>query len=160
MSIKSRGSSLQVTLIELTLILCVFSGMITGAATGLQYGLVEGLIGCILGAAGGYLCHIALWGFFLVLIKWQEHVRTSYPVCRNGCCHSDDYQHICFTEKLTTQDERLQIEMEGIVVRCKCGVKYLFSKKKRIFMEILPDGSLCPYMYYKPFLGKWELEGI
>lgn len=147
------------TLIELTLILCVLSASMTSCiTTGLEYGVVYSLIVGILGAASGFLCHVVFWGSFLLLATWLEHIRPSYPVCRNGCCHSYDYEHICFTNELTIQDKWLQEKMEGIVVRCKCGVKYLSSKKKRRFMEILPDGSLRSYMYHKSFFGKWELE--
>jgi hypothetical protein len=148
-----------VTLIELSFLVFVLSGLVSGVVNGLQYGIKGALIGGIAGAGVGFLCHTALWGLLLVFIKLQEHASPSYPVCRNGCCHSDDYQHLGFTGELTTLDEHLQRKAEGIVVCCQCGVKYLFSKKRRKFLEILPDGSLCPYMYYKPF-RKWKLDDI
>ena len=64
------------TLIELSFLICVLSGLVSGVINGLQHGIIWALIGGIAGAGAGFLCHIALWGLLIVFIKWQEYFRS------------------------------------------------------------------------------------
>lgn len=67
------------------------------------------------------------------------------PICKNGECSFDnkDYKFLGFKSK----NKRIW--------RCKCGQDYL--EYKRYFKEILPDGSLKPYMK-KDIMGRWKLD--
>ena len=62
----------------------------------------------------------------------------SFPTCRTSKCHDVDYKY------QPTGDGQY-----GLF--CKCCSRY--KKQGRRFFEVLPDGSLRPYMIWRSFRG-------
>lgn len=115
--------------------------IIVGLAISVGYCLGQyfGVVGWILGLPLGWVIgNAALTGLGRVL-------ETIWPVrtpCRKGACQALDY-------------ELLRIPNEEPHFRCKCGDEYFNSLPDGRFLEVLPDGSLRPYMKRKRF-GGWE----
>lgn len=104
-----------------------------------------GLSGWLLGAALGFGIGIIVLKTVLNLPAqiWHKS-RPLRPLCRKGVCQAQDYL-------------LLKATREGSAFQCKCGDKYFRLGMTGRFFEILPDGSLRPYMKRKPF-GKWESD--
>ncbi len=148
-----RGCTLHELLFFILLVGCVMAGFGFGWEIGTRYGSWGRVIGCIIGLVSGIAVVIAI-GFILTLIgKVKRWWRPWYPVCANGVCRTGDYQF----EKIP---EDVPIPPRGIsryASRCKCG--HLYSTVDWGFNTyrvcVLPDGSILPYMMYKPF-GRWQ----
>jgi hypothetical protein len=102
-----------------------------------------------LGGVGGFLVgFFGLWAglsfladasnFFIGIIYSGRPPR---PACRSGKCHSRDYMF-----------ESLGSGQYGY--RCQCDLHY--RKRGRRFYEVQPDGSVRPYMVWRPFRGWFQ----
>lgn len=126
------------TLIELIFFLV---NVAIGVAVSRWAGARFGLVGYVAGFPVGFCGLIGV----SVAICWLEDMRLGrphFPVCRNGKCHEGDYQ-------CSIIDDRF-------VHRCLCGVEY--RRDGRRFCEVLPDGSLRPYLVWRPFRGWYPDE--
>ena len=79
------------------------------------------------------------FGFFSMIYEGMP----SYPACRTGKCRWNNYQ-------------RRHLNDGQVVLICGCGTPY--RKRGRRFYEVQPDGSLHPYMIWRPFRG-WFPDG-
>jgi hypothetical protein len=91
------------------------------------------------GTAGWLVCVVPVglfWAWVMLAtirgtFKLLQHRLNPRPMCRQGKCRPRDYV------LLTSMSEKA-------VFRCRCGDRYL--SKGGHFSQILPDGSLLPYM--------------
>ncbi len=90
-----------------------------------------GIAGWFVGFPFGCLVGIFALRIIGTLIDPWNKGEPNLPVCRSGKCHFENYEFIKDTK-------------EGIVFRCACGVKYLFTGQR--FMELLDDGTTRPFM--------------
>lgn len=127
------------TVIELLFFLFNLTcGIVVGHWMGAHFGFLFAIPGFFLGFGGGIGFFKTIIFFLDVWHKW----RPLRPICRHGVCDSKAYRWI-------------KESVQGDVFQCCCGTKYL--KTGNQFMEILPDGSLRPYMKYTILRG-WEPE--
>jgi hypothetical protein len=110
-----------------------------GRYLGDKWGLLGWILGAPLGFGTGIIVLKTVFG--LPAHVWHKF-RPLRPTCRKGVCQAQDY-------------ELLKATSEGSTFQCKCGDKYFRLGTTGRFLEVLPDGSLRPYMKRKPF-GKWE----
>jgi hypothetical protein len=113
-------------------------GYFVGRYFGGRYGTIGWILGVPLGFGLGIAALKALGSPFGIWYK----CRPLRPPCRNGKCKAGDYQ-------------LLRATTDGSVFQCQCGDKYFRLGRTGRFLEILPDGSLRPYMRRTPF-GKWQ----
>jgi hypothetical protein len=122
-----------VSLIELlSVTLIITCGFLLGHSLGQRWGMTGWLVGIPMGIALGFLPLLGL----VAAGKVYHRYRPLRPICRQGKCGAEAYSVI----KITPQ---------GWSFRCRCGDMYL-SKGYR-FGELLPDGSVRPYMVRAPF---------
>ena len=111
------------------------------------------------GAMPACISNVGLWLVVVGIGTFLEWWRPDRPKCKSGRCYSDDYDYIGFPpHELTERERQLTRRFDALIVRCRCGTTYLRSKKLRKFMEVLPDGSVSPYMCYEPFGRQWKLD--
>jgi len=143
------------TLIELAVVVCVVLGVAAGLVLGAQFGALGAVGGALGGGVAGLLVVVLLGAAFVIAIRSGEWWRPAYPTCKNGKCHSGDYELLAFSKELSELEQQHQKRGQGIVVRCACGNRYLYSSTHRRFMELRPDASAVPYMVHKPFARRW-----
>lgn len=133
----------QLTCFELFLTLCpITCGIGLGLYAGVNYGWLYGIVGGILACGLGILLGIGFFRLFVALFGWWSN---PFPNCR--VCKLDDY-------------EWLDTTSEGTFYVClHCGAKYRLDKDGKRFMEILSDGSTCPYVQRKRIRG-WKQNEI
>lgn len=130
---NSRQSG--VTLIELVVLVLWFAMGCAGAVLGsARYGWVGGTLGFLLGLA----VPAGLVQFHKYMNQMLYRGRPTFPICRNGKCHYNDYRY-------------QPVEGGGHALFCQCGDRYV--KTGRRFMEQTADGSRRPYMIWKAFKG-------
>ena len=147
------------TAIEFLIIIFVVLGAILGSSYGSRFGS-GGQVACIiLGSILGLLCNLVLLTTVVWIGSVLEWWRPDRPKCKKGKCYSDHYDYLSFSShKLTEREEQLQTHYQALVLRCRCGTKYIRPKKLRKFMEILPDGSVRAYMCYASFSRHWRSD--
>ena len=117
------------TLIELFLLLVFIGG---GAFFG---GNLVGWLGVPLGAGLGFALLLAL--------SWWAREGYPWPGCRCGASGREAFQLV-------------EHSQHYMVHRCRrCGLLYLMQRTRR-WDEVLPKGSLRPYMR-RGFLGSWKV---
>jgi hypothetical protein len=123
-----------VTLIELIVFLInVAMGVAISCLAGGRYGLT----GYIVGFPIGFVSLICVLAAMAWLDDMWRRGRPSFPVCRNGKCRAGEYRYS---------------QVEGrLVCRCQCGTEY--KRAGRRFSEVLPDGSIRPYLVWRAFRG-------
>jgi len=128
---------------ELTaFILWVGMGCLVSSVLGNKFGWVGYVFGFLLGAAIGFAC---VYGLFYGLAYLFDNFfpdNSSVPFCKNGKCKEGHYE----IHKIEVSKEKHRADWV-----CRCGGRY--HKSGRCFYEVLPDGSLQPYMKWKPFRG-------
>ncbi len=156
------------SLVTFTQLLSPIIGFIIGVFFGAAYGrnelstlLIGGGLGGIAGSFMGLAAHFLFWGGLFVLVQLVEWWRPSYPTCRQGRCGPDGYTPLLpsESEKHAEADRELALRMVlddiGLLVRCRCGDRYVSSRKQRQLLEVGPEGTLRPYRYHRPFGRKW-----
>lgn len=127
------------TLIELFVFLI---NVAVGVAVSRWAGARYGLAGYIAGFPVGFSILICAFAAICWLDDMWRLGRPRFPVCRNGKCYEGDYHHN---------------EVDGrFVCRCLCGVEYKHDGRR--FCEVLPDGSLRPYLVWRAFRGWYPDE--
>ncbi len=120
-----------------------------GLCAALWAGKKFGAIGFLIGFPVGFLAALVactvffdaalyLQGWCLLGIPWL-------PPCRNGTCKAGD------RFVLSGDYERTGRIKKHELFRCRCGTEY--AKTGRHFYEKLPDGTLKPYLVWRPFKG-------
>jgi len=126
------------TLVEcLVLMLMLFGAIVIALAVGVKWGYGWSLLALPL-SFFGFIGALLLIGMVAVLIE-----RGWFPRCHNGVCTGD--------WRTMFGDYELAQFGDNFGFRCKCGFEYM--KEGRRFMRRRPDGSLEPYMVWKPFRG-------
>lgn len=130
------------TLIEFVICGFTVAGFIAGGIVGAKHGISWGIGGCLLGGLAGYALSAIFWLTVRGLVTW-----FGLPDCRVDAVHKG---HIL---------RRTARTREGTVWVCGCGLRYFETcwrlLRRARFLEILPDGSLRPYMQRSPF-GRWK----
>lgn len=128
----------EVTLHDcLWLILLALGALTVSLLAAERWGWAGALLGLIVGFAGIF------GALYLILTIWVIAERGWFPCCHRGICCGNwrdplgDYDIVRFGDD------------HGY--RCKCGFEYM--KKGRRFMLRRPDGTLEPYMVWKPLRG-------
>lgn len=122
----------------LVLTLMLFGAIVIALAVGEKWGYGWSLLALPL-SFFGFIGALFLIGMVADLIE-----RGWFPRCHKGVCTGDwwtmfgDYDMVRFGE-------------DDFGYRCKCGFEYM--KKGRRFMLRRPDGTLEPYMVWKPLRG-------
>ena len=124
-----------ITLIEIAVLTVWLALGCAGAVWGSsRYGWVGG----IAGFAGGLAASAGLARFLAFMDRMLYRGSPPVPICRSGKCRAGDYQ--------------IRAVAGGdYAYFCRCDGRY--RKKRRRFMELMPDGSLRPYMIWRPFRG-------
>jgi hypothetical protein len=108
--------------------------------SGRFFGSYFGPVGWIAGIlVGGSLPPLGRHLIGHILERWFPR----RPPCKNGKCLAPDYEMV---------EIRQLKDRFALAWRCKCGTMYL--QKFPRFQELLPDGSVVPYM--KRTRGKWK----
>ena len=126
----------------MSLIELAFAGLNVGAGlTCGYYGYREyGVVGAVVGGIGAPVGLILLVeGIGRLGVAWHRRKPVN-PICKNGICQSDDYRCV-------------DLWNHHLKYQCKCGTTYV--AKGRQFLEVLPDGTLKPFMRKRRF-GDWE----
>ncbi len=114
-----------------------------------------GLIGFFLGGVAGFFITFAgLFGliWFASLAETISSGMFPYlPPCGNGKCKSG------FLDGFGDYEPERSQEDWGGYFRCKCSRLYQLRIKEGRVLEILPDGTVQPYMIARPFRG-WTPE--
>jgi hypothetical protein len=122
------------TLIELFfLTLIITCGWFSGHYVSQRWGIK----GWFMGVPVGVIVPILLTQ---AALKVYYRTRPNRPGCRRWKCTAAGYSTAQFTP-------------EGAVFRCCCGDTCV--RKGNRFVELLPDGSIRPYMIRAPF-GDWR----
>jgi hypothetical protein len=89
-----------------------------------------------------YAVYLLVGGFFVSLILlMKRNIKTdTFPVCINEVCDPDDY-------------ERVEVEKDGSIYKCKCNIKYRLSKG--VFEVININGNRSKYKKLT-FFGGWK----
>lgn len=124
----------------LTIIVALSGGIVVAGISGSNLGWIGYVGGFVVGLFGALLVFGAL--IYSIIISVGIIVGFSYPVCSNGSCRDG-----------ASPNNNYSFEMiEGkLVAHCRCGDLYV-KKGRRVF-RLETDGSLTPYMIWKPFLG-------
>lgn len=146
---------ISMTVIELSIIVLVIVGGILGGMYGSGFGPWVQIAGIAGGFILGFLCSVVLWGTVFGIVSIQDRWRPDRPKCKSGRCYSDHYDSLSWSpDKLTKRERQLADDFGGLIYRCRCGTTYLASQRR--FLEVLPDGSVKPYMFHKPFSRQWQ----
>ncbi|WP_434384059.1 hypothetical protein [Melittangium boletus] len=152
------------TLIEITVLLFTFGGILLGAQAGFNSaddlpGRVLGLLlGGVAGGGGGILATSLLMGGLLALGSFLEWWRPDYPRCRQGRCGTGAYSYRGSKEPTEADrhfQERMLREDFGLVVYCNCGDRYVTDPRRRRFLRVEADGSLHPFRRHRPLGRAW-----
>ena len=131
-----------VTLVELLLVIAFLGvGVAVSQYAGPKYGVFGYVVGFIAGTVGS----CGLFFAFGIIVAYIFEIFTGipeYPVCANGKCR---------VRKVPDSDYRYEWTDDRLVARCKCDTPYV--KKGRRFLLLQADGSLTPYMIWKPLRG-------
>jgi hypothetical protein len=139
------------TLIELLVFLTWVCSGIAGAMWGnYLLGWPAAVAGFIMGAAIDLCLMFLLQKIGTYFEDMLYRGRPRRPVCKAGICQLGDY-HAAWTED-TIGPRRYSFQFT-----CKCGTRYQHVGRR--FMEVLSDGSLQPYMAWKPFKGWFPDNG-
>jgi hypothetical protein len=139
------------TLFELLNFLLVVGFVISGVLVGQNlFGWPGAVGGFALGVAAGLLRLDGIYRIGGYLEDMLYRGRPRRPVCKNGTCHLYDYK--AAWEEIVAGPRRYMFRLT-----CHCGTSY--QRLGRRFMVVLPDGSLEPYMVWRPFRGWFPDEG-
>jgi hypothetical protein len=94
----------------------------------------------------------------LVLLALGLRYRPPFPICKNGRCSASSYTYLSIDAESKPPSDASTgrpAEHGGTLARCRCGTLYLRRTTDRRVWEIMDDGTLVPYMFYRPF-GRWK----
>jgi hypothetical protein len=154
MGTLSRCRGLNV--FEFIALLMISGGLGYGLMRGLETGWWGALVGAVLGAGAAWLAWVVLMLCILVPFwLFLTFYRPFYPRCRNGTCRDKDYK-ILTTELAQAAQLRAEGQAkQGMLVQCRCGTLYVEATFEKRFFEVTPEGTLRPYLRYRPF-GRWQ----
>ncbi len=141
---QSIGSRSGVTLVELLLVAACF---VCGVVIALRAGDTYGVLGYFGGFALGFVAPFAVVAAIGLTVAYLIGALTGipeYPVCAAGKCHSRDAPNSDYRYEWDEAENRL-------IARCQCGTPYV--KRGRRFFRLGEEGSLTPYMIWKPLRG-------
>jgi hypothetical protein len=134
--IFSQRKEVNINIFALMIFLLFIGSGFVGAELLSRY---HGCLGWIAGFIFG--CSVFALVYSLIMHYWRKWCPI-HPPCKKGKCTGDDYELV----------ERNR-EEGTVVFCCKCGTKYF--QKLPYFKEILPDGSMIPYMKENKW-GRWK----
>ena len=115
-----------------------------GAYFGYQYFGWPGTIGGLVLGPVAYVVAV------MVPLGTYELLRREWPpVCADGKCKGGFWHKPGTYELVVVFD--IADHRAHVLHRCRCGHPY--EHVGRCFMERLPDGTLRPYMIYRPYRG-------
>jgi len=147
---RSGKDSGRITLIE-TIFFALYILLIAACFTWgrLRYGW-RGAVGGLIFVLIVLPLVVSVLGYLAELIYLG---RPWYPSCRSGNCrygnrgHTGDYKF----RGPNGDYEFRRLDNGKFGLFCSCGTRY--RKRGRRFYEVQPDGSVRPYMVWRPFRG-------
>lgn len=145
MSRRSRAGEVGSTdLLILSLVL--LGGLVIAIYAGEWFGPLGAVLGLPLGLAASFpaLYGLALLWAVVEALLWGG--MPYLPTCGNGRCRSGP---------LTDFGDYEPEEVGGNwgYFRCRCGRLYWRKRDEGRVLEVLPDGTVIPYMIWKPLRG-------
>ncbi len=140
-------------LFDLIAMLLIAVGLVVGFVCAVDHGAWAALMRALSGAAKGFIVYVVFMFLILVVLRIGLTYRPPFPRCRSGRCTTEHYTYLSLDAE-TTQ-ERITTGKGDMLARCRCGTHYLRRLDDRRVWEVASDGSLVPYMRYKPF-GRWR----
>jgi hypothetical protein len=124
-----------------------FGGLFLGRES-----LLGSALGSLAGLAVGCTSLIVLSELLAILARVFGRYRPFRPACKNGLCHSDDYEIASLYSK----------HLGGVVFRCRCGDEYLSKDVPggAKFMLLVANGSPQPCMRRQGMFGRWEPDNV
>lgn len=119
-------------------------GCVVSSLLGSKFGWPGYVFGFLVGAGLGIGI---FYGFIFCLAYLLSNIwpdNSSAPLCKNGKCEAGHYE---------IHKAKDQLGFNRFDWFCRCGERYHKSKNPLRFYEVLSDGSLKPYMKWKPFRG-------
>jgi hypothetical protein len=145
-------------LFELLGIVLIIAGVIAGLVSGFGHGFIGALWGAAKGFAVAFGAYAVLLFSVVTLLALGLMYRPPFPVCKNGRCSARSYTYLSMEAESKPSSDgptRRPTEHGGTLARCRCGTLYLRRTTDRRVWEVSEDGTLIPYMFYRPF-GRWR----
>jgi hypothetical protein len=145
-------------LFEFLAIILIIAGVIAGLMSGLGHGFIGALWAAAKGAAMGFGAYAVLLLSVLTLLALGLRYRPPFPICKNGRCSARNYTYLSIEGESKPPSDGptgRPNEHGGTLARCRCGTLYLRRTTDRRVWEVSDDGTLIPYMLYRPF-GRWR----
>ena len=103
----------------------------------------------------GVMRDVTLWAFTVPFFEDRKEELAEFEKALSELPQSVD-AYLAQLNVIRTHERETQIAADfgGLIYRCRSGTTYLASKRR--FLEVLPDGSVKPYMFYKPFSRQWQ----
>jgi hypothetical protein len=141
-------------LFEFLAIILIIAGLVIGLMSAFGHGFAGALWGAAKGAALGFGAYAALILSVLAVLAVGLRYRPPFPVCKNARCSAKDYTYLSIDSESKPQSGGPDAR-GGTLARCRCGTLYLRRTTDRRLWEVSEDGTLIPYMFYRPF-GRWR----
>ena len=142
-------------LFEFIALIAIVGGLVYGFTRGLESGIWEAILGALKSAGIAWLWFAAGMLVLMVLLWLMLLYRPYFPRCRNGTCGQRDYQVITTDLAGAPQLSGEGRSKTGMLVRCRCGTRYLESLGEHRFYEVTSEGELQPYLRFRPY-RRWE----
>lgn len=135
----------------LLLIAAMLGGMLVAGYAGDRFGWLGFILGGLVGAALS-LTTVWLLTFIWAVAEGLHFDGIPYlPTCGNGNCKSGLLTD--FGDYEWERNDELRAYF-----RCKCGKLYWRKREEGRVLEVLPDGTMKPYMVWRSFRGWYPDE--
>jgi hypothetical protein len=153
----SRHRQRGLNIFEFIAILGIVFGLAYGFTASVEKGIWDAFVGALRGGAIAFGWYVAGMLVLLTALSLALVYRPSFPHCRTGRCKHTDYLYLYLDSAATGRHKQIEDAFQGKIARCRCGTLYLDSLRDRRFYEVRDDGTLVPFMCYRPF-GRWRLD--
>ena len=130
----------------------LLAGLFIASYGAKYFGWIGFLLGVPIGLAVAFGVLYSVMSLFVIVESLIWGGIPYLPSCGNGKCKSGLLSDFGDYEPAQHNGEW------GGYFRCRCGKLYHRDRKKRLVLEVLPDGTERPYMVWKAFRG-WRPDG-